>query len=132
MLVAVATAFLVYHALTRDRAPPEARAIVERVLEVENGYLVQFRASNQGGSAAAELTIEGEVARAAGSNEVSEAVLDYVPAGSDREGGPWFSHDPRARQFTLRANGYADPCAGTRWPAQADASAARPTDDLQP
>ena len=40
---------------------------------------------------------------------MSEAVLDYVPAGSDREGGLWFSRDPRAGQLTLRAKGYADP-----------------------
>ena len=88
VLVGGATAFLVYHALTRDRTPPDVRVIVERVLELENGYLVQFRAFNRGGSAAAELMIEGEVAGPDGSERrPSEAVLDYVPAGSDREGG---------------------------------------------
>ena len=70
---------------------------------------MQFRAFNQGGSAAAELTIEGELISPDGSAETSEAVLDYVPARSSREGGLWFSGDPRAGQLTLRATGYADP-----------------------
>ena len=35
VLVGGATAFLVYHALTRDRTPPDVRVIVERVLELE-------------------------------------------------------------------------------------------------
>ena len=109
VLVSGAIAFLVYHALTRDRTPPDVSVVAERVLELENGYLVQFRALNRGGSAAAQLMIEGEVAGPDGSTEVSEAVLDYVPARSGREGGLWFSGDPRAGQLTLRAKGYADP-----------------------
>ena len=68
VLVSGAIAFLVYHALTRDRTPPDVSVVAERVLELENGYLVQFRAFNRGGSAAAELMIEGEVAGPDGSN----------------------------------------------------------------
>jgi uncharacterized protein (TIGR02588 family) len=36
-------------------------------------------------------------------------VLDYVPPRSSREGGLWFSRDPRAGRLTLRATGYAEP-----------------------
>ena len=109
VLVGGAIAFLLYHSLQRDQTPPDVRVVAQRVLELENGYLVQFRASNQGRSAAAQLTIEGEVARPDGSTEVSEAVLDYLPPRSDREGGLVFSRDPRAGQLTLRAKGYAKP-----------------------
>jgi uncharacterized protein (TIGR02588 family) len=109
VLVGGAIAFLAYHALTRDRSPPDVRVVVERVLELDNGYLVQFRAFNQGGSPAAQLTIEGEVAGPDGSAEASEAVLDYLPARSDRAGGLVFSRDPRAGQLSLRATGYAEP-----------------------
>jgi uncharacterized protein (TIGR02588 family) len=109
VLVGGAIAFLVYHALTRDRTPPDVRVVAQRVLDLQNGYLVQFRAFNQGGSAAAQLTIEGELAGPDGSTEVSEAVLDYLPPRSDREGGLVFSRDPRAGQLSLRAKGYARP-----------------------
>jgi len=109
VLVGGAIAFLVYHSVTRDQAPPDVRVVAERVLDLPNGYLVQFRASNQGDSAAAQLTIEGELAGPDGETEVSEAVLDYLPPRSDREGGLVFSRDPRAGQLSLRAKGYARP-----------------------
>ena len=109
VLVAGAIAYLVHHALARDRTPPDIRLAVERVLELEKGYLVQFRASNQGGSAAAELTIEGQLTGPDGDTEASEAVLDYLPPRSDREGGLVFSRDPRVGQLSLRAKGYAKP-----------------------
>ena len=109
VLVGGAFAFLVYHALARDRTPPEIRVFAEQVLDLPNGYLVQFRAFNQGGSAAAELTIEGELEGPDGDTEVSEAVLDYLPPRSGREGGLVFSRDPQAGQLSLRAKGYAKP-----------------------
>ena len=109
VLVGGAIAFLVYHSLTRDQTPPDVRVVAQRVLDLQNGYLVQFRAFNQGGSAAAELTIEGELAGPDGNTEVSEAVLDYLPPRSDREGGLVFSRDPRAGQLSLRVKGYARP-----------------------
>jgi uncharacterized protein (TIGR02588 family) len=109
VLVGSAIAFLVYHALARDRTPPDVRVVAHGVLDLPNGYLVQFRAFNHGGSAAAEVAIEGELAGPDGDAEVSEAVLDYLPPRSGREGGLVFSRDPRAGQLSLRATGYAKP-----------------------
>jgi uncharacterized protein (TIGR02588 family) len=109
VLVGGAIAFLVYHSVVRDETPPDVRVIAERVLKLPDGYLVQFRAFNQGGSAAAQLMIEGELAGPDGRTEASEVVLDYVPARSGREGGLIFSRDPRAGQLSLRAKGYARP-----------------------
>jgi uncharacterized protein (TIGR02588 family) len=109
VLVCGAIAFLVYHALARDRTPPDIRVVAERVLDLQHGYLVQFRAFNQGNSAAAEVGIEGELAGPDGNTEMSEVVLDYLPPHSDREGGLVFSRDPRAGQLSLRAKGHARP-----------------------
>ena len=58
LLVGGAIVFLVYHSMTRGRTPPDLRAVAERVLELDHGYVVQFRALNEGGSTAAEVTIE--------------------------------------------------------------------------
>ena len=104
-----AIAFLVYHAVARGQTPPDISVMATRVLDLENGYLVQFRALNQGGSAAAELTIEGELTGAEGELELSEVVLDYLPPRSGREGGLVFAQDPRAGRLTLRAKSYAKP-----------------------
>jgi uncharacterized protein (TIGR02588 family) len=109
VLVAGAIAFLVWHSLARDRTPPDVRLVAERVLDLRNGYLVQFRAFNEGGSAAAEVTIEGELTGPDGEVETSEAVLDYLPPRSDREGGLLFAKNPRAGELRLRATGYARP-----------------------
>jgi uncharacterized protein (TIGR02588 family) len=108
VLVAGAIAFLVYHSQARDQTPPDFRLEAERVLDLGNGYLVQFRAFNEGGSAAAAVTIEGELVGPDGT-EVSEAVLDYLPPRSDREGGLLFESDPRAGTLSLRAKGYVKP-----------------------
>jgi uncharacterized protein (TIGR02588 family) len=109
LLVGAAIAYLAYNSLTRDRTPPDLRLEAERVLDLGDGYLVQFRAFNEGGSAAAQVTIEGELVAPDGTAEVSEAVLDYVPPRSDREGGLLFESDPRAGELSLRARGYAKP-----------------------
>ena len=35
--------------------------------------------------------------------------MDYLPPGSEREGGLFFSRDPRRHEVRLRAKGYVDP-----------------------
>ena len=41
--------------------------------------------------------------------ETAEATFDFLPARSRREGGLYFTNDPRIGALTLRAKGYADP-----------------------
>ncbi len=109
LMVLGAIAYLVHHSLGRERTPPDIRLTTERVIELSNGFLVQFRARNEGRSAAAEVVIEGELAAPGGVNEVSEVTLDYLPPRSGREGGLFFAHDPRAGDLRLRAKGFARP-----------------------
>lgn len=109
LLVGGAIAFLVYHSATRGQTPPDLRVAAEGVLELDHGYVVQFRVLNQGGSAAAQVTIEGELVGPEGTIERGEAVLDYLPPRSDREGGLLFTRDPRGGELRLRATGYARP-----------------------
>ena len=109
ILVGGAIAYLVYHSMTRGQTPPDIRVGAEQVLELGHGYVVQFRALNEGGSAAAQVTIEGEVVGPDGATERGEAVLDYLPPRSDRAGGLLFTSDPRQGELRLRATGYAKP-----------------------
>ncbi|MGH6943882.1 MAG: TIGR02588 family protein [Geminicoccaceae bacterium] len=109
LLVASTIGFLVYTALSRQRTPPDVRLRVESVVDLENGYLVQFRATNRSRSTAAQLVIEGELASPDGAAEISEATLDYLPPLSDREGGLFSTKDPRRFDLRLRAKGYAKP-----------------------
>lgn len=84
--------------------------IVERlgVQQTGTGYLVQIRATNRGGSAAAQVVVEGELKAAAGP-ETAEATFDFIADHSSREGGLFFESDPRQGALTLRAKGYAAP-----------------------
>jgi uncharacterized protein (TIGR02588 family) len=109
LLVGGAIAYLVFHSTTRGQTPPDIRVGAEQVLDLNHGYVVQFRAVNEGGSTAAQVTIEGELVGSDGTTERGEAVLDYLPPRSDREGGLLFTRDPRRGEFRLRATGYAKP-----------------------
>jgi uncharacterized protein (TIGR02588 family) len=109
VLVGGTIAFLIYHALAREETPPDIRLTAERVVDLDHGYLVQFRAVNEGRSAAAEVLVEGELIGPDGATEVGEAVLDYLPPLSDRTGGLAFTTDPRRGELRLRAKGYVKP-----------------------
>lgn len=109
LLVGGAIGYLVHHSMTRGETPPDIRVDAEQVLELAHGYVVQFRALNEGGSAAAQVTVEGELAGPDGRTERGEAVLDYLPPRSDRTGGLLFTSDPRRGELRLRATGYAKP-----------------------
>jgi uncharacterized protein (TIGR02588 family) len=109
LLVGGAIGYLVYHSMTRGETPPDIRVDAEQVLELAHGYVVQFRALNEGGSAAAQVTVEGELVGPDGATERAETVLDYLPPRSDRAGGLLFRSDPRLGELRLRATGYAKP-----------------------
>ena len=58
MLVAGTIGYLVWLAMSRDETPPDVRVVADGVVALQDGWLVQFRAANAGGQAAAEVLIE--------------------------------------------------------------------------
>jgi uncharacterized protein (TIGR02588 family) len=100
---------ILYEGLFVAGAPPELEVAVERVQRIGNGWLVEFEATNRGGSTAAQVKVEGRLMRGQEEVEAAEAVLDYVPANSERKGGLFFDQDPGALALDLRAVGYSDP-----------------------
>lgn len=109
LLALGAVGTILYEGLFVAGTPPELEVAVERVRRVGNGWLVEFEATNRGGSTAAQVKVEGRLMRGAEEVEAAEAVLDYVPAGSERKGGLFFGQDPGALALDLRAVGYSDP-----------------------
>ena len=109
LMVACAVGFLAWSGSVQGDTPPDIRVEVERVLEQRNGWLVLVRAFNEGGSAAAEVTVGGEFAAPDGTVEAAELRLDFLPSRSDRQGGLFFTLDPRAQGLRVRALGYAEP-----------------------
>lgn len=100
--------FLFYQALFGETTPPDISLQVVAVAPSSGGYLVTVEARNRGGETAAEVLVEGELLHA-GETETSELTFDFVPAASAREGGLFFSRDPRAGRLELRAKSYREP-----------------------
>lgn len=108
-LVLAVLGFMTYQAVTGDDSPPQVTVHTEAILPLQPGYLVQFRAVNQGGTTAAQVVVEGRLTGENERVEMGETVLDYVPSHASRKGGLFFSQDPRKYPLQLRATGYAEP-----------------------
>ena len=90
-------------------APPSIEMRVERVTQVQGGYVLEFTAENSGDHTAAAVEIIAELRGADGSRETARAHFEHLPPHSIRRGGVFLSNDPRAGSLVLRAQGYADP-----------------------
>jgi uncharacterized protein (TIGR02588 family) len=109
LLVAGTIGFMLHRALTGGDAPPQIRLEIASVEPVGSGYLVTFTATNQGDTVAADLQIAGTLGDGPTATETSTATIAYLPAGSSRAGGLYFTQDPRQHPLTLRATGYEQP-----------------------
>lgn len=107
VLVGAAVGFMVFKALTDSSAPPLVQLRILEVTASSSGYLVRIEARNTGDEAAAELGVEG-TAQLGGTAQTSSATFDFLPPDSVREGGLFFSGDPRGT-LTLRVLGYREP-----------------------
>ena len=108
-LVLGSIVFMLHEAVRGDKSPPDVIVRIESIEPTETGFLVMFRAVNQGGSTAAGLTIEGELRSGMESVETSSTTIEYLPSHSERAGGLFFTSDPREYELQLRATGYEEP-----------------------
>ena len=105
-----AIGFMVYEAASAaPDAVPMITARVERVVAHPSGYVVEFRATNDGDATAARVLVQGELRGDNGQAEHSEAAIDFVPARSWRRGGLVFRQDPRAGRVEVRVVGFDRP-----------------------
>ena len=109
VLVLGSIAFMLYEAAMGDTSPPDVSVRVEAIESTGTGFLVTFRAVNEGGSTAAGLTVEGKLKNGAESVETSHTMVEYLPSHSEREGGLFFTLDPQQYDLQLRATGYEEP-----------------------
>jgi uncharacterized protein (TIGR02588 family) len=73
------------------------------------GWVVPFRAVNQGRAPASQVRLEAELALPDGRRERGEVVIDYLAGGAEEEGGFFFADDPAAGRLTARALGFLQP-----------------------
>ena len=109
VLVVGAIGFMLYKAIWVKDSSPEVEVQIESVEQVNNGYLVKFRALNRGGTTAAGLIIEAELKRGAEKIETNQTTIDFLPSNSFRNGGFFFTNDPQQNDLQIRAVGYQQP-----------------------
>jgi len=109
LLVLGVAAFLLRDAFSKPPSPPRITFEVDSVVRAGRGWLVEFRARNQGRTTAAGVEVEGELLADTGSVETSAVTIDYVPAGGSTGAGLFFSSDPRRYRLELRPKGYDRP-----------------------
>jgi len=108
-LVLALLGYLIYDGTRWPRTPPDVTVEVHSIQKAGSGYMVLFRARNNGRITAAEVVVEGELEADSGKVERSETTIDYVPARGEQRGGLYFSGDPQRSRLRLRAHGYRDP-----------------------
>ncbi len=102
-------ATLTWNGLRDESAPPDVTLTVERIVDGDGGYVVEFSALNRGDVTAAGLLVAAELRRAEGVAERHEVTLDYLPPNSKRIGGFIFERDPSEGELRLAAESYVDP-----------------------
>ncbi|MBB3019679.1 uncharacterized protein (TIGR02588 family) [Microvirga lupini] len=101
--------FITWQAFDDAVSPPAITVEATNISSIDGGYRVMFQARNAGGAAAAQVRIEGALSSGSHAPETSSVVLDYIPGQSAREGGLFFTQDPRSGNLALRVSGFARP-----------------------
>ena len=94
ILVAGSVGFMLYQHFAEDRTPPLVAIEVQSVVPSGDGYVVTIDVTNRGSAVASGLVIEGVLNDTATAVETSTITIDYVPSGSHRQAGLYFSRDP--------------------------------------
>jgi uncharacterized protein (TIGR02588 family) len=109
LLTVGALIYLLYRALNGADTPPHVVFRIESISARGETYLVRFSAQNHGEQTAAALLVEGALSKDGVIVEKSSAELDFLPAGSRRAGGLFFTHNPEELDIEIRATGFMDP-----------------------
>ena len=110
VLLVATIAFLVHDGIVRRRTPvPVLTVAVDTIAATAGGSVVRVRVRNDGGVAAANVRVRGELHGAGGDPERSETSVDYVPPSSEREAGLVFAADARAGRLDVRATAFDIP-----------------------
>jgi uncharacterized protein (TIGR02588 family) len=103
-------AFFIFQGMVEEKAPADVVIQQQPVVQVQGGYLVPIQMRNLGGNTAEGLEVEGTLKGRAGTTiETSETTIEYLPPYSKKEGGLFFTKDPRQYNLELRPKGYEVP-----------------------
>jgi uncharacterized protein (TIGR02588 family) len=108
VLLLATLGYLLYDGNGGSQPPAPVLRVVG--IEAQQGrFLVRVQAVNESRATAAALRVDGTVSRGGEVLERSELEFDYLPGRSTREGGMFFTRDPRSLQLELAARSYRAP-----------------------
>jgi len=109
LLLLASLGYLGWQAVQGPKTPPAPQVQALGVEPQGQRYLVRFRVHNGGDVTAEQLHVVGELRQQGQVVEQSETDFDFLPGGSSREGGLFFTRDPRGLQLDLQARSYRKP-----------------------
>lgn len=111
LLLLTIITLLIHQGLTDSHAPPQIVITNHSIItHPNNHHVVKIRVTNQGGSAASQVLIAGELKDTQGNTiEQAQAQIAFLPKGSHQTAGLIFTHDPRTHQLQLRPLGFQQP-----------------------
>ena len=109
LVLAAMLGYLLHYAATQSESDPVPTIEALSVAPASGAYLVRYRVRNEANGTAASLQVIAELRRGGETVEEREAVIDYLPPYSTREGGFYFSQDPAAYELVLSVGGYSEP-----------------------
>lgn len=101
--------FMLYKAIAGGSSPPAIVTQIDSVAPSEDGFLVQISVLNKGGSVAVGLVVEGVLKSESATVETSTITMGYVPSGSRRKAGLYFTKDPQRFDLQVRSKGFEQP-----------------------
>lgn len=109
VFVVASIGFMLYQAFVVDETAPEIVFETEEIVRSGSSYLVKIQVTNHGELVVAGLVIEGVLKDGTEEVEISETTIDYVPAGSQRKVGLFFTRNPQEFDLQFRAKSYVEP-----------------------
>lgn len=109
LLFALCVGLLGYEGLSPTEGKPAIELRVLDVTKTGSSWLARIEARNDGDATGAGVMVEGTLMSGGSELEKAQAEFDYVPSGSSRRGGLFFSRDPAGFELRLRVLGYVEP-----------------------
>lgn len=109
LLVLASVGVLAYYAWTGEADHPRPSVQVLSIEQQPAGWHVAVRVRNGAQATAAALRLTGRLRQGPEVLEERKLELQYLPGGSSREGGLFFSRDPRLHRLEWAFESYEKP-----------------------
>ncbi len=109
ILVVLSVGYIAFKGFTERDSPPDLVVSVTSIKTVTSGYLVEFKVKNEGEKTAANVVIEGKLAKNDEDFDTKTTTINYIASKSEQSGGLYYEEDPAQNKLVIKAVGYENP-----------------------